>query len=526
MLSDPSKEDKAYNQVLDALMKLETLIKQENSGSEVFNLIKGPFDYFKAYGTYNTVHFLQDKWDETVLGPSSTVDPDKYYSVMFDKDAGLIWKYINDFTAPFLDRNKTGFFARKAFGINLPFTNQFFSLLDKGEGLSIDKQQEYNVSIQTVPINVNNEAGIKPHSSKLVLECADQKTELLNNNFPESKVFKWNPATCGDVTLSIKFRDIAVEKSYNGKMGFAHFLQDFKDGRKIFNVSDFPEQMGYLTNNGVSDVFVSYDINGIEPVLKFLNRSPPAIPEIIFKTIKKKSGKYPLVEKKQADSEKKIKADKKAEPPSRLQKLIDQKKTFNITMDTLPMEVNESAEVKPVSSIVWMNCNKNIVRIENNNYPIKADFEWDPANCGKVLVLIHFPEITLVKEYHHFLEFLEDFNYASHTFSCDDFPKEKEALLKKSISSIKLTYKFEGELPLMEENDIKTAPETKAKPMKTETTGKNITEPNKNSNELNKNYESKPAKSDTDTPSLKQNEAKQALKQLNLIRNMNQNQQN
>ncbi len=74
-------------------------------------------------------------------------------------------------------------------------------------------------------------------------------------------------------------------------------MSDFQDGTKIFNVTDFPEHAGYLTNNNVTDITVSYEVNDIEPVLNFLDRRPPVIPDFIFKDYKKKGGKYPLVEK-------------------------------------------------------------------------------------------------------------------------------------------------------------------------------------------------------------------------------------
>ncbi|WP_080798585.1 type VI secretion protein IcmF/TssM N-terminal domain-containing protein [Desulfamplus magnetovallimortis] len=471
VLSDPSKEGKAYQQVNDALVDLDTLIKQSEASSEVYELIKGPFDYFKHYGIHHSIYFLQDKWEEMVLSASENVEPGKYNSVMFDRANGLIWKFTNEYANPFLDRNKTGYFARTAFGMTLPFDNSFFRLLDKGEGLILDRQQDYTVTIQTLPVNVNNEAMIKPHSSKLVLECADQKSELLNNNFPETKLFKWNPETCGDVTLSIQFRDIEVEKTYTGQLGFAGFLQDFKDGRKIFNVSDFPEQMSYLTSNAVSDIFVAYDIKGIEPVLRFLKRTPPAIPETIFKEIKKRSGKYPPVAVVPQESHAiKPKVNQTSEPSDPLQEMVDKKKKFNIFLETLPMEVNETAEIKPVSTIFWMNCNNNIVRVENNNYPVTAEFEWDPATCGKLILLIHFPEITLFKEYDHFLEFLQEFNYHSRTFTSDDFPDQKEALLKNSVSSITITYNFSGDLPLREAQSIPLSKEKTLSPNEEKTT--------------------------------------------------------
>lgn len=441
VVDDPTKQDKPFNVVYDDLIDLRTFFQQNGDSPKIFQLIKGPFDFFKMYGIYNTVHYLQNKWAEVILSAANSVDPDKYYSIMFDRNTGLIWKYVNDYASPFIDQNRTGFFAKKVFGMQLPFTNQFFRLLNKGKSLSLEQQKEYVVTIGNLPISINKASRIRPYSSKLTLECADEKTELVNDNFPDSKTFKWNPATCGDVTLSIKFKDITLKKNYKGKMGFAEFLSDFRDGRKIFNVSDFPDKIGYLTNNGVSDIIVSYQINGIEPVLKFWNKNTPAMPGIIFKTIKQKTGQYPVPQNKFMFSEKK----KKISP--RLEKLIKLNKKFKITMQTIPMGINKSADIKPLASIFWMNCSGKIIRFENDNYPDSVNFKWDPLACGKVVLVIRFPKITLFKKYQNFLEFVEDFHYHSRTFTCDDFPMQKEKLLQNNISFIKLTYLFKGDIP-------------------------------------------------------------------------------
>ncbi len=445
VLKDPSKQDKPFNQVYANLNEFKAFFRQSGISPEIFRLIGGPFDFFKIYGIYNTVIYLQNKWSEVVLSAANSIDPAKYYSILFDRNNGLIWKYVNDYASVFIDQNRMGFFSRKVFGVRLPFSNKFFRLLNKGKSLSLEKQKEYVVTIQDLPLNVNQSSAIKPYSSKLTLECAGNKTELINENFPESKTFKWNPATCGDVTLSIKFKDVTLEKIYSGSMGFAEFLYDFRDGRKIFNVSDFPDHVGYLTNKGVTDIIVSYKINGIEPVLKFWNRNPIEIPSIIFNDFQQKSGLFPIPESKLKPPVKKL---------SQIEELIRQKRKFKITMESIPMGINKGADIKPLASIFWMNCNGRIIRLENNNYPDSVSFEWDPLRCGKVLLLIQLPKITLLKKYQNFLQFLKDFHYNSRTFTCNDFPKQKEKLLQHNISYIKLTYVFKGKLPFFKVNTV------------------------------------------------------------------------
>ena len=449
VLSDPSKQPEPFNLTHDSLIKINSFLKQTEASPVVQVLIRGPFDFLTTYGIHQSVTYLQDKWEAIVLSAAYSTDPDKYYVTMFDKTSGVIWRFINEEAAAFIDQNKSGYLPKTAFGLQLPFNSQFFKLLNKGEQLTFEKQDEYPVSITTLPVSVNNEALIRPYSNTLTMECADQKTELININFPETQKFNWRPEVCGDVSLEIKFGDSRLQKKYRGRLGFANFLQDFRDGTKVFNVSDFPEYAGYLTNGRVTEIAVSYDINGIEPVLNFIDRRPPVIPDVIFTTYKQASGKYPIAKK----------APEK-EPPKAVPPKINFKNRYGVSMDTLPMEVNPSAQVKPVASVLQMKCKNNMIRFENNNYPQSADFDWEPADCGKVLLTIQFPEITLLKEYQDFFEFLKDFNYHSRTFLSEEFPEQKQALFKKGITSVTLSYNFKGDLPLLETgNEKKPTPE-------------------------------------------------------------------
>ncbi|MCP3941803.1 MAG: hypothetical protein GY710_10020 [Desulfobacteraceae bacterium] len=434
-LSDSSKQKNPFSTTYDTLVLLKSFYTQHNIAPFVEGLTRGPYDFLTEYGVYNSIKYLQNKWEEMVLSVSHSVDPINYYSVMFDKNSGVLWKFVNKEAGPFLDQSTIGFFARNGFGLQLPFSNQFFELLNNAKKISLDKQSEYIVTIQTAPISINREAKIKPYSSILTMDCAAKKIELVNNNFTESQKFTWKPATCGDVVLSIEIGDVILTKKYTGKLGFGHFLQDFKDGTKQFSIADFPGQMDYLSNNWVTDISVSYEISGIEPVLKFMDRRSLAIPNIIFRDFQQKRGKYPL--------------DKKALVKTKIYK-IPQKDVYNITLETIPMGVNPTARVKPVATILQMTCGGKVILFENNNYPESVTFDWEPSNCGKVVLIIHFPKLTLTREYPDFLAFVQDFNYHSKTFSSDDFPEQKAALLKLDISSITISYGFKGDLPRWE----------------------------------------------------------------------------
>ncbi|MCF6247526.1 MAG: hypothetical protein L3J69_09220 [Desulfobacula sp.] len=453
-LSDPSKQQAPFNLTYENLLMLNAFLLQNETSPVVYDLIKGPFDFLTTYGIHQSAVYLQNKWEEIVLSASNSIDPDKYYAIMFDKNSGIIWQFVNDEASAFIGQNKTGFLSKTAFGLKLPFSNRFFKLLNKGEQLTLEQQDEYAVSITTLPISVNREAMIRPYSNTLFMECADEKTELLNNNFPETQKFIWRPATCGDVVLQIQFEESILERKYKGRLGFAQFLSEFEDGTKIFNVTDFPEHKGYLVNNNVTDITVSYKIKGIEPVLEFLDRRPPMIPDVIFRNYKSQRSKYPIAKKEMVKELSKI---QKPGPPA-----IQFKDRYTISMETLPMEVNASAQVKPIAGIMWMKCKENVIRFENNNYPESITFDWEPEICEKLVIIIQFPQITLLKEYKSFYDFVKDFKYQSKTFFNDEFPEQKQALLKKGVSSVTLSYIFKGDLPLLDQANVKE-PEKKSK---------------------------------------------------------------
>ncbi len=442
VLEDPSKQQAPFTMTYDSLLKLNAFLKQDQAAPLVFGLIRGPYDFLTTYGISQSVVYLQEKWEEIVLSAAYSVDPEKYYAVMFDKSSGIIWQYVNDEAAPFLTQNKTGFLAKTAFGLRMPFSNRFFRLLNKGDQLTLEQQDEYPVSITTLPVTVNNDAMVRPHSNTLVMECADEKTQLLNTNFPEEKNFMWRPDKCGDTTLHIQFEESILKKEYKGRLGFAKFLKDFQDGTQVFNITQFPEYKGYLSNNNVTDITVSYSISGIEPVLEFLERRPPEIPDAVFKNYKAGKKRFPRPESE-------FKTPPKQEPPVPVQNRFNDR--YAIAMETVPMGVNDSAQVKPIAGIMWMKCKDEVIRFENNNYPESISFEWRPGICSEVVIIIQFPGITCIKEYADFYEFVKDFNYESRTFHADEFPEQREALLKKGISSITLSYIFKGDLPKLEE---------------------------------------------------------------------------
>jgi type VI secretion system protein ImpL len=134
---------------------------------------------------------------------------------------------------------------------------------------------EFTVNISALPTGINQSAQISPYATFIDLHCADGVQSLANYNFTTSKEFKWKLSNCGDVTLRIDVGEYSLRKQYTGQKGFSKFLADFRDGRRIFTVKEFPEFETQLQNERVQAIDVTYEISGDrDNVIKMLQAVP------------------------------------------------------------------------------------------------------------------------------------------------------------------------------------------------------------------------------------------------------------
>ena len=140
---------------------------------------------------------------------------------------------------------------------------------------------EFDVKVDTLPTGVNIDAAISPYATYLELHCADGVQSLANYNYSDSVDFKWSLENCGDVSLQIEIGAITLSKEYFGPTGFSQFLQDFRDGRKVFSSSDFPNQASLLRKESVENIDLNYQFSNHEPVLRVLKDVPLNPPQQI-----------------------------------------------------------------------------------------------------------------------------------------------------------------------------------------------------------------------------------------------------
>jgi type VI secretion system protein ImpL len=124
------------------------------------------------------------------------------------------------------------------------------------------------LSLAAYPIGVNAGAKARPYAAMLSIQCAQDVIELSNLNIEASNTFEWKPSQCGEVILDIEIDNLVLTKRYPGPLGLSMFLQEFKDGARVFTPADFPAAMQQLDKLGVREITLRYGMQGHNDVIK------------------------------------------------------------------------------------------------------------------------------------------------------------------------------------------------------------------------------------------------------------------
>ncbi len=270
-----------FNDAERSLSRLGQHLMRDDTGDTylVMETISGPLRYLKSFCRNETACILQQQWEEEVLGGLWGIEKERQLEVLFDKNTGLVWKFLDTTAKPFVSRNKSGFDTSGG----LSLRKSFLSFLTFGAHVPQDFEDSYFVTIESVPLEVNTGATIQPHACFLELQCMEETAVLENYNYPQKKLFTWKPESCGTTVLTVQFPGIELIKRYEGKTGFADFLNEFRNGSRIFTAEDFPEHENELDDHGISWVKITYNITGSRMILQTLDsrKTPWSIPETI-----------------------------------------------------------------------------------------------------------------------------------------------------------------------------------------------------------------------------------------------------
>ncbi|XCN73054.1 MAG: type VI secretion protein IcmF/TssM N-terminal domain-containing protein [Candidatus Electrothrix aestuarii] len=271
---NPGDEVSLYGKTYQAVGTLHGLAKGKYENAIAWQLIEGPFDFLTEFGLRESAAVLQQQWEEQIVAPAETIDPNKIPSFLFEKESGAVWKFVKGSGEPFLQNTVHGYQSREVFGRSLVFESFLYTFLDQGASVVINKQSDYRIEISNRPMKVNRDSTEEPYASVVTVQCAEDKIILENDNYPRTQNFTWSPDRCGDVNLTIEFPSATLHKSYKGNMAFAHFLSKFVDGALHFTPEDFPEEEGHLRNSNIREIILTYALSGQDPVLRLLELKP------------------------------------------------------------------------------------------------------------------------------------------------------------------------------------------------------------------------------------------------------------
>jgi type VI secretion system protein ImpL len=238
----------------------------------------GPYAFFLARLVNGASCHIQNMWEGTVLTRAGALTPMQLQQGLFAEQGGLARNFADNTLKYFLNETLQGYEPQKLRDVPIPFTSDFLQFLNAGLMDYRPMPQSYAVTVDAVPVDVNDEALEKPYAVTLVLDCAQDKQELTNYNSPASKRFSWQRDGCGDAGLTIRFKSVTLNVDYAGASGFVDFLHDFQYGEKTFHPADFPGQEALLKKLGITDITLRYKFAGAGPVLHGATYTPGTLP--------------------------------------------------------------------------------------------------------------------------------------------------------------------------------------------------------------------------------------------------------
>lgn len=285
--SKTQSQSTLYNAELK-LSKFKKMFKDIQDVPYLWDLLSGPQRIIRTFTGREAACVIQEQWEEEVLGGIAWADQDKLLELLFAKNEGLVWKFINSTGKPFIARDRYGYIPRERTEKLFEFDGVFFEFLNIGAENLGKKQPEYIITLETLPLEVNSGANLEPYGCVLSLQSPDGTLSLENYNYPQKRTIYWSPEKFGDVTLNILFPkgnrlpEIVLSKSYKGNMAFAELLSEFAKGSRTFRISEFSREEKSLKDLGIEWIRVSYKISGGEAVIQLLNRAPFEVPAEII----------------------------------------------------------------------------------------------------------------------------------------------------------------------------------------------------------------------------------------------------
>jgi type VI secretion system protein ImpL len=285
---DPAAGKSPFYAGYAAANRLKTGLGRGRPAEDVVaKIITGPLDFLWTLARMETACYLQTQWEEKVLAEAQGASGAQAVQILLGPD-GPVWKFAkgSGTAAPFVGWSvQRGYYAKEVLNGSVPFDPSFFAFLTKGAKVSATaataKKETFSVPIRGLPTDTNPDARIKPHTTRLELQCAGAVQSLVNQNYPTARTFNYLPDGCNDVLFQIEVSDLILTKKYTGPRAFPEFLQDFKGGRRTFNTSEFPAERASLERLGIKYIRVNYQFSGEGAIIGTVANIPGQAPRNI-----------------------------------------------------------------------------------------------------------------------------------------------------------------------------------------------------------------------------------------------------
>ncbi len=291
---DPAEAKSAVYAAYKAVDRLKAVLAKDMAHDEnaqkspFWCLVTEPVDELWKYSVEQAGYHLQKLWDQHVIVKTEGIYERHRLVTLLFGDKGHAQKFLTTTAAPFIERDsRRGYFARELQGCAVPFKKSFFGFVKQGQrwdAVSGGQSRNYSVDIMAYPTDVNIEARVKPHMTRLALESTEGIILLENRQYPIENKFTWSPTKSGDVLLEILLGDITLRRKYTGYYAFGKFLREFSKGKRVFTVKDFPEYRAEFNRLGVKEIEVMYQLQGkqIRPIMRLMNTAPGRPPARII----------------------------------------------------------------------------------------------------------------------------------------------------------------------------------------------------------------------------------------------------
>ncbi len=291
---DPAEARSPLFAAQRAVEEIQTALAPENVSQPgmdqdpFWSLIMEPVDVLWQYSVRQAACHLQNLWDrEVIVKVDGVYDRHQMVSLLFG-DKGYADKFVDQYAGPFVDRSsRRGYHSKELHGCGIPFRKNYFSFLRQGKrwnAVAGGQGQNHVVTLAALPTDVNIEARVKPHMTRLELESVDGRTTLVNRQYPIEQKFTWSPSKSGDVTLEIMLGDITLTRKYTGYCAFGKFLREFEKGSRTFTADDFPRYRADFERLGVREIEVNYQLQPrqVAPIIHLLRTAPGRPPATII----------------------------------------------------------------------------------------------------------------------------------------------------------------------------------------------------------------------------------------------------